>query len=89
MAETLGAKLRLRMKQLEEVKEGTNSESFKKSINDLKEDFQKQIDEAGVEIEKLGTTGGNTKTVTFKSLIAEALEHDDYKEFTDRVYLNI
>lgn len=76
--------VKLLQDQLDEVKEDSNSESFKKSIDELKEDMQKQIDEAGVEIAKFADGNGNAKEVTFKSLVAKALENDDYKEFIDR-----
>ena len=82
--EYITEQVKLLQDQLDEVKENTGSELFKKEIDKLQETMQKQIDEAGVEIEKLSITGGNTKQVTFKSLIAEALEHEDYKEFIDR-----
>lgn len=74
------------IKKLKEELEGmindTKSKGFEKSINTLKKDVQKQIDEVGLEITKMGDTKpGKTKTI--QDLIGEALEVDHIKAYLE------
>ena len=70
--------------QLDALKESSKTEGLTKSIEDLKLDIQKQIDEAGLSITKLKETGVSKKTVTLEDAIAKALQSDEFKEFNDR-----
>lgn len=75
--------------KLDELKEAGNTEKFaeksviEKSITDLKESVQSQIDEVGIEITKLGEKSNGITGKTLKTVIGEALETESIKEYLE------
>ena len=70
------------LKELDE--KYAEKEVIEKSITDLKEELQKQIDEAGVEMTKLAENAkapGSGKTI--KDIITEGLENEDIKSYLE------
>lgn len=74
-----------KLESLKELDEKfAEKEVIEKSITDLKEELQKQIDEAGVEMKKLLENSGGNKTVkTIKDIITEGLENEDIKSYLE------
>lgn len=68
-------------KEVTVIKEGSNDETFKKSLEELGKKFQTQIDEAGLEITKLKESGGAGSVKTLMSIVKEALETDEIKSY--------
>ena len=66
------------------MKEASNDEAFTKSLTDLEENFQKQIDDAGLEITKLKENGGSNTGKTLKDIMKEALESDGIKTHMEK-----
>lgn len=83
--------------QLAGMKEAFNSEAIEKSIEDLKTEVQKQIDEAGIEITKLKQGATINSGITLKDVLKEALESDSITSYfkggavgnTEKVELDI
>ena len=71
-------------KEVSDMKEASNDEAFTKSLTDLEENFQKQIDDAGLEITKLkdGNGGGTVKTLM--DVVKEAIESDGIKSYIEK-----
>ncbi|MGR3177523.1 MAG: phage major capsid protein [Candidatus Anammoxibacter sp.] len=76
------------LKKLQEevstMKEASNDEAFTKSLTDLEESIQKQIDEAGIEITKLKDGNGTNTGKTLKDIMKEALESDGIKTHMEK-----
>lgn len=68
-------------KEISEMKEASKDEAFTKSLTELEENFQKQIDEAGIAITKLEDGVSIPKTKTVYAIIKEAIEGDVFKEY--------
>lgn len=80
--EYVDAKVKELQTQLEDLQEATKSHDFEKSITDLKADVQKQIDEVGIEITKMGTKGVQGKTM--KDLIKDALGDEGISSYLSK-----
>lgn len=69
--------------KLKKLKKATKSHGFEKELAKLTKDVQKQIDEVGIQITKLGKAG-TQKTKTLKSVIEEVINSKEIKKYLEK-----
>ena len=72
-----------KLDKLNESDKFAEKEVIEKSIEDLKGEIQEQIDAMGVEVKKVGEGSGTFEAKTLSTVIKEALETENIKEYLE------